>query len=826
MLADVYYDTYKQYKRGTKQVVRFLAATTGYTPKSGKNKSDLVSQAIRVPVDVLPQLAKKIAESKGHPPVPREILQALEWVITARRECATAHQLEAARNGASKSDRGHQHILGVLKRVLQTLRGISPGNGTSKVQEGCVSRAETSADQQEKSTRPKNNRFVHLDLQEPIDSSGDGDERSSTIEPDASTGATQYEFAKSDQDSLEETIFAASCFLQDFDRIRQYVRALWTDYRDGKTSLKVAAITTNVAIDTIERLHKALTEAFPRCRTYEELYDLILNDPNVGDLTPASLHADMRILRRGQTEVQENGVAHLLPGREVYTILKDLSEGHRLGKFLDFHWKDNGFDWVHDCTDGATARTTPTIIRLLLRLIPDMVLFSVEYYLRFTDKSNPLDQLTSHIAEYYETQKISIPLIFACEIFLDIIFELRSDISRPWDELRDCGIRAQAALKTHYFHTKALADERAGPETLKRCHHMEVFIDDAVRKDMVTAHRWKMDNRPVMDGLTPFCLLKHHPVLCGVLAFNIDQSMYQIGLCLSNDWMCLMSVMHLYNAARQAGYLRKEWPDLEAIIEFYGPAHIFIGDRATSAGMFLHPLWRALGISASTVAAEFRKKEQSKGKGFKTRQKSGRVLHPKTLMLEVMRTRHTGKKEPETVLREVEQVVKAISGASSAATEDVGRIVQQWNDHQLLAPLDLLELVRRGIESEAFQSHFDFWAINRRCIELLRRLRDYIQEVCPDRLLVGPCEHNFNLYAIPQVVLFYEDTTFKSVRVPDLTNKATCEDVSEDISLLEKAAERIDVLIDREGAKEIEKAKKLCSASTYNTFDLTAQDQT
>jgi hypothetical protein len=49
-----------------------------------------------------------------------------------------------------------------------------------------------------------------------------------------------------------------------------------------------------------------------------------------------------------------------------------------------------------------------------------------------------------------------------------------------------------------------------------------------------------------------------------------------------------------------------------------------------------------------------------------------------------------------------------------------------------LDPVDMLALITEGVQQEELQLYFDFMSINRRCIELLRRLRNRLVEDVPD----------------------------------------------------------------------------------------------
>jgi len=96
-----------------------------------------------------------------------------------------------------------------------------------------------------------NNRFDILELQQPIESEDHQDQ-----EP-----LEKRELPVSE----DEDIFAHFCFLMDCHRIRKQITSIWEQYRDNKVSVVVAALTTNVAFDNIEKLYNELVAV---CKRY------------------------------------------------------------------------------------------------------------------------------------------------------------------------------------------------------------------------------------------------------------------------------------------------------------------------------------------------------------------------------------------------------------------------------------------------------------------------------------------------------------------------------------------------------------------------------
>ena len=219
-----------------------------------------------------------------------------------------------------------------------------------------------------------------------------------------------------------------------------------------------------------------------------------------------------------------------LPGREVYSMLQHFAEAHRQGIFKEFPVEENGFRWARECREKTPPRTQLRITDILVRLIPDMIAFMC----RVDDHGAPVDQLSSHVFALYNSHKVTVPLVFACEIFLDIMFVLGRDIERAFGELREAASAATASMRKYAIYTKALGCDSADAQINTHIEALGVAIKLLVSEDAIVEFR-REHIRPLREGLTPYCLLKHHPILCGMLRFHIDRSLYYIGLCMCNE---------------------------------------------------------------------------------------------------------------------------------------------------------------------------------------------------------------------------------------------------------------------------------------------------
>ena len=525
MLGEVYFDTYKRYKAGTDKILKWLTETAGYILGSGSgtrtgSKTDSLS------VNDYPLLADQIAKAVPPPTIPSHILTTLEPVISARQECA-AHHRQISKNAGTPedwSDRAHDHFLGLLEKVYRTLQHLSAAIEP-------FPRRVAIPERRHNANVSLTNRFEYLDV---LESAMPAAEEEIVQQPPSagkvkSAGGRQKEGKSTNaRASDEESVFACFCFIKDWYAIREVLKDLWSQYRETRVSLTTAAITSNMAIDSIERLHRALLETFPAFDTFTTIDDLILADPTMEDSTSGEvLPNDMRFGWEMEARYEFQSP---LPGREVYSMLQHFAEAHRQGIFREFPVEENGVRWVRECREKTPPRTQLRIMDILVRLIPDMIAFMCH----LDDDGAPVDQLSSHVFAFYNSHKVTVSLVFACEIFLDVMFVLEGDVERAFGELQEAASAATASMRKYAIYTKALSCDSADAQINTHIETLAVAIKMLVSEDAVMEFR-REHIRPLREGLTPHCLLKHHPILCGMLRFHIDRSLYYIGLCMCNE---------------------------------------------------------------------------------------------------------------------------------------------------------------------------------------------------------------------------------------------------------------------------------------------------
>lgn len=612
-----------------------------------------------ISANILPELAKKVPPEHNA----EDVLRILDQVIQARTECAAQYMHKVAHQASTAT---HEHFIHILKDVRRLLRQSRPATATNHPHCPSPGRGATTL----------NNRFELLELQQPVE----WDDHAIETPP------------KEQVSVVEDGIFAHFCFLLDCHRIRKQVRWTWEQYRDRKISAIVASLTTNIAFDNIAKLHLELVTAFPAYSTYESLEQILLDD----DKPAKNLSTPVQI------------IAEILPGHEAYNVLSHYLQGYEMGKFRDFHPEDDEYEVTRSMPDFYN------ITKLLARNIPDILCF----VLGTRGEDGPMDELSCTLLNFYNTRKLTVPLVLSCEIFADINIILLDAVQRAYHELTASALRAKDALKRLDVYHGILKADCSTPKTKQTLESIRSFIKIMVQDDVVAEFR-AARIEPVR-ATAPFYMLKHHPALCGVLQFHLDRTMCYLGLRLCNEWDCCMGVLHLYNAVKPQV---SGWTDMETLVNMYGESHLFKGKAPTKPNEQLGRFMLAAGMSSS----------QSRYKHRRSQETPGFVFFVKQRLLDVMRRRYSvrdGKRDSILVLQDMEDLLGR--DYNSPRTSLKIRALRQWKAQKRLDPVDMLALVTEGVQQEEPQLYFDFMSVNKTCMELLRRLRNRLVEDVAD----------------------------------------------------------------------------------------------
>lgn len=282
-ISSLLFDTYHRYKKGTEQVVHWLAATARATGTVNEVFDDRSHQAKKpmktktdyeIPVETLIRLAKAAAANPATM-VPRLTFQTLHDVISQHKDCAEWYRANPQSKDAievDKHNRGHRHFIDILEDVSRIL-----GPREEKTKEKRKNFAPPNT-----STTQLANRFEHLEVEEPpvfdhelLALHQQQDTAQSNKKKEGEKDKATYHM----DDPAEEIEVMLYCFMKDLTGIRIFVRDTWKQYKDRQVTLNTAATVMNTAIGVMKRMNEDLAEKYPQFEGHDMTLRVFLEGP-------------------------------------------------------------------------------------------------------------------------------------------------------------------------------------------------------------------------------------------------------------------------------------------------------------------------------------------------------------------------------------------------------------------------------------------------------------------------------------------------------------------------------------------------------------------
>jgi hypothetical protein len=306
-------------------------------------------------------------------------------------------------------------------------------------------------DKKETDSEELANRFINLDIYEvAVDFEN---APAPELERPAQLPSDNTSYEAEGQSSLHETMFALAALIHDMNRMRKKIRSIWRSYKEDKIDLAAAAIATNTGIDLIRNM---MEDVVPLLNQHEGLRRNLQR------------YNYVTCIDAGFTEEQIMSGAKVTAEKEFNDVSYDISSD---GLFLAYRMLEAFINVVKPGTaplykeglfgkfDPKTAndRSTMTDIdkfhsdkKLLLSYLTQIMTISVA-----TSGWCVKDEFMRGIDELKDTRKPPFYAVFAAQIFLDISYEMGTDISKAWDQTKKEFISMSNDMREHdEFHTK------------------------------------------------------------------------------------------------------------------------------------------------------------------------------------------------------------------------------------------------------------------------------------------------------------------------------------------------------------------------------------
>lgn len=698
-------------------IAQWLASTArrlGYISSKAKNskkqaKASKGQHTYTIAIKDWTVLAEHIA-GQDDPPinVPRKLAALLDATIALRQSysgvVSDAFEDTTARRD---SDDRHAFFVSVLKKVREILAPRLP-------KESAV------LPDKPKDIEEVINVFEHLELEEPSEEF----EQAPDVQVPSAGAAARPIYKAERLDDSEESFFAFYLLLHDLNKLRTEVTRAWEGYKHGMHDIVAASITTNTAVDLARAMIDDYKEMFAKHGGAHRMLEMYYAGACFAEGTDPNFRA------RPDDEI--NYRMYDLAEAIFWTASSLLGAFCGVLKAYPTPEMKLGFYGVYDPSSDRQKKSDREKLKedkiLLLEILPEFFYFS-----GFNENPPAEDELTRLLSTMFQTKQVTLPLVFATTLFLDIHHILRDQVDLGFKKLADAADFARNNINMNLdFHKDIQMDTWP-----KR-------NDDALQQFVGFVQRWVQEDRQRkiaeragrVNIPQPYHLFRKHPWSCGLWKYYIQMRHHEISITFANAWGGIMSCAHLYNAVQNENMLPEKWKDMDVATSLQGRNVVFIGEAPKDPDDCLKRFAIAMGASAVNMAKSKRKK-----KGLVLSKRGPQGLKELGAVLQMFKGRYCNMNGCRDLRAEdVEKIIEKSNweyemdenDGSTTMVKDIDATpASQQKSRKQLPVAKLLGLLRDLLHAEMVEISFDYLRHHRQCWRLLRVVKDH----CRDQLI-------------------------------------------------------------------------------------------
>ena len=720
---------------------------TDVEPPSSVTKYEITTQELLKQADAI------AASKKAGFEIPQNIVRVVQRAIDARKRCAAWFQKTGVHHEDGSTAR-HLHFIGVLEKALNALR--PPGSvepSPPKPKDTLVTL--------EESNQELANRFGALDfedLDEALNVSA-SDVVIAKEKPAKGRGIDLYELEGQSEIDYAFVIF---CFFEDLHRVQDALKATWESYKARTCELVVASVITNLAFNFVRRAEEEIISLDPKRYSKPRSYDALSLEIFYAESFSKGEDPEAKLASSESLKITPFDDFIYLPTARILMKFQRLME-------LDLGYPQPvppfRFSYISrpELLELPMTKKKEKEDLLLSQILIDSSLNDIirEGSAERTGQKPPVEDEFSNALECLrKAREISVWIVFASRIVLDIQDILGRDVERGYNDLRST---TQDALKVLDFHVegdelvpggngecwhvkdadlplkihnslkywvvqaplpsvKALCDQKElgqdgdiddlPPETRERVmsemRARGLHNDDVLPEHKATAE--KLDLKPIKPAKDPNFLYAQNPLYGGTLMFNLALDMEKAGITFANHHLTIFAMAHLYNLLQQTKVIKGNWPELDRIIQLH-IGQLFAGQLPTRPSECHTRLSIRMGTTANAFARNQRAPRGSSrqiGKGMKHL--------PKFAISESSEVLRQYSSHSETMEKSLPRI------------EAVMQIEKKKAQKRLLTPLQFLAHVRRWLPQVMTDTRTDYITMTRTCNKLLKRVRRRIHQ--------------------------------------------------------------------------------------------------
>ncbi|EME82467.1 uncharacterized protein MYCFIDRAFT_88405 [Pseudocercospora fijiensis CIRAD86] len=731
-------NTYKSYKAGTTKVTTWLvdnalrckaevdlpSTSPPAAAKAGKPKYIIA-------VNQYKPMAEAISASTDPKiRVPRAILSLLRDVITLRKRAAQFFKKITAtrrRPADEIKNEGHQHFISILEDVLRTL---SPGNA-----------APNASDATELT-----NLFEALNVEEL---------QSEATEPQAKQKPLVDADCEPEPDDFDH-VLAIFAFFEDLQALRKHVQALWLDYRCGNVDIMSAAVTTDTAFNMVKRSCNELISS-PEFHAMRQTLPTDMLEAFGLKGSPDYLLLLAFLVDAIGGDPRKVPEWACMSTSSWLANFADVLHPHRVPVLRPGHY--GVYEPRRDRTKLSDKEQEREDLIVTMELLPEFVRIS-----RTSAYVPAQDELTAGLRKMMDACKAeALPMyaIFCFEILLDIHHVLREHASRPFSQLQGTAKRVVDTIDEYFRLSRHKFIETWSPQNDEYLRMLSSQAKNWVLSDMLAKVPVSGPGAEVKPQ--PFHLLKNHPVLAGLMVFNLNLQLQDVGITLCNAWGSVLYPAHLYNAVRQSTDIDLTWKDMEYLLQLHTAKRLFVGAPPTEPSEYHKRFLLALGGSA----VNFARNRRAGGRSIIVESKRGpRGLKTTTPVRDAFESRYV---RNETAALTRPKLVAMLAVATKAERVAPPSIDLQAFSKEVLAQqhftaIQTLQIVRESVAGEELHLLFNYFDMHFRGWKLLGTLQTHLHAQMVNYFGSNWIE---NEYELPYIVGYIFEVVRGSARVAE-----------------------------------------------------------
>ncbi|KAL8750539.1 MAG: hypothetical protein Q9199_006997 [Rusavskia elegans] len=422
--------------KARKKALESSKRTTTATPEASNKAHDVEPPSYVIKVKEFISLAEYIVgSSKALVKVPIALVKVLDRAIKLRK------QFSSAAGESAGPDEGHAYFLAILEKTREILK---PHSASEMADEGLHKSSTETGPPEAQEQEEISNVFDNLDLEEPsqefLDAPG--------IEPAPPTAREEPrpKYEVETPQTQEEEYLAAHCLLIDVKNIRHFLCGLWKNSQE-RMDLCAVSVTVNTAIDFVRELELDMVRRFPAKTSYQSIIKIFY--------LAQCLHRGHNPEHKQQEGDKFNLAVYdlaediMLPTWNVLSSLREVIQNGSVPQYEPgfLGHRDRGTHWHQ-----KSARDKIQDDRLaMMEAFPDLIMMSM------MTSQMPLaeDELMRGIRQMSPGKDIPLWLVFAAQCFLDAQHELKGDISKGHDQLRNNANSIRASIEQNLkFHER------------------------------------------------------------------------------------------------------------------------------------------------------------------------------------------------------------------------------------------------------------------------------------------------------------------------------------------------------------------------------------